>query len=257
MPPRDAAGPLLDRFLAALRAAVPLEALWAHGSLALGDYRPYRSDLDLIAVVRHDVGADPAARGRLEALHRRLHREVPLAAKLHCSYMALDRLAGAGLDHLTWAHAELFSRPVTPVTRRELHTGALVLHGPGPSELLPPLPDAELTAFIRKDLAEYWLPATASRRRWLRDVWVDLGPITVARAGVTLREGRLITKGEALDVLAATGAPAALVDDIRDRRYAEHPARTAPLWRLRRATLARDYVRSRIPVTLVDPGTAP
>jgi len=253
----DAARPLLDRFLAALRAAVPLEALWAHGSLALGDYRPYRSDLDLIAVVREDAAADPAVRGRLKALHRRLHREVPLAAKLHCSYVAVDRLSGAGLDHLTWAHAELFSRPVTPVTRRELHTGALVLHGPGPAGLLPPLPDAELTAFIRKDLAEYWLPATARRRRWLHDVWVDLGPITVARAGVTLTEGRLITKGEALDVLAATGAPARLVADIRDRRYAEHPARTAPPWRLRRATLAREYVRSRIPVTLAEPGATP
>ncbi|WBB64761.1 nucleotidyltransferase domain-containing protein [Streptomyces sp. WMMC500] len=249
----DAARPLLDRFLAALRTAVPLEALWAHGSLALGDYRPYRSDLDLIAVVREDAGADPAARERLKALHRRLHREVPLAAKLHCSYVAVDRLAGAGLDHLTWAHAELFSRPVTPVTRRELHTGALVLHGPGPEGLLPAPPDAELRAFIRKDLAEYWLPTTAKKRLWLRDVWVDLGPVTVARAGVTLREGRLITKGEALDVLAATGAPARLVADIRDRRYAEHPARTAPLWRLRRATLAREYVRSRIPVTLAEP----
>lgn len=254
MTARDAARPLLGRFLAALREAVPLKALWAHGSLALGDYRPYRSDLDLIAVVREDAGADPAVRGRLKALHRRLHREVPLAAKLHCSYVAVDRLAGAGLDHLTWAHAELFSRPVTPVTRRELHTGALVLHGPGPAELLPPVPDAELTAFIRRDLAEYWLPATAGRRRWLYDVWVDLGPITVARAGVTLREGRLITKGEALDVLTATGAPARLVADIRDRRYAEHPARTAPHWRLRRARLARDFVRSRIPVTLAEPG---
>lgn len=250
MAERDVARPLLDRFRAALYDAVPLTALWAHGSLALGDYRPYRSDLDLVAVVRADPGAEPAARRRLRALHQRLHREIPLAAKLHCSYLAADRLAGAGLDHLTWAHAELFRRPVTPVTRRELHTGALVLHGPGPERLLPPLPDEELTAFIRKDLAEYWLPAAARRRRWLHDVWVDLGPVTVARAGVTLREGRLITKGEALDVLAADGAPARLVADIRDRRYAQHPARTAPHWRLRRAALARAYVRARIPATL-------
>ncbi|MFW6693286.1 nucleotidyltransferase domain-containing protein [Streptomyces sp. MAR4 CNX-425] len=252
----DAARPLLDRFRAALHDAVPLTALWAHGSLALGDYRPYRSDLDLIAVVREDPGADPAARRRLHALHTKLHREVPLAAGLHCSYMAADRLAEPGLDHVTWAHAELYRRPVSPVTRRELHTGALVLHGPGPGGLLPPLPDEELTAYIRRDLGEFWLRATAKRRLWLRDIWVDLGTLTVARAGVTLREGRLITKGEALDVLAASGAPARLVADIRDRRYAEHPARTAPHWRLRRAALARAYVRARIPVTLAEAGPA-
>ena len=30
---------------------LPLAALWAHGSLALGDYQPGRSDLDLIALI--------------------------------------------------------------------------------------------------------------------------------------------------------------------------------------------------------------
>jgi hypothetical protein len=54
---------------------------------------------------------------------------------------------------------------------------------------------------------------------WLRDIGVDLRLPTFARATVTLREGRLITKREALEVLASLGAPAGVVRDIYQRRY--------------------------------------
>ncbi|MEU2632358.1 nucleotidyltransferase, partial [Kitasatospora sp. NPDC007106] len=45
----DAARHLLDRFVGLLRPMPSLVAVWAHGSLAAGDYQPGRSDLDLIA----------------------------------------------------------------------------------------------------------------------------------------------------------------------------------------------------------------
>ncbi|NUR68955.1 MAG: nucleotidyltransferase, partial [Streptomyces sp.] len=41
---------LLDRFLSGLAPVDPI-AVWAHGSLAGGDYQEGRSDLDLIAVL--------------------------------------------------------------------------------------------------------------------------------------------------------------------------------------------------------------
>ena len=41
---------LLDRFADDAGGVVPLAALWAHGSLALGDFQPGRSDLDLVAL---------------------------------------------------------------------------------------------------------------------------------------------------------------------------------------------------------------
>jgi hypothetical protein len=58
-------------------------------------------------------------------------------------------------------------------------------------------------------------------RLWDQDVWVDLGLLTFARATATLRDGRLISKREALDLLPALGAPAEVVEDIRRRRYGQ------------------------------------
>lgn len=242
---------VLKRFVSEVQQAVPTVAVWAHGSLAMGDFQPGRSDLDLIAVI--EAPADDAQKDQLAAIHQRLIDEEPAAAELHCSYLARAELSDAEAHHATWAHHTLLERPVTPVTRRELLDAGLTLHGPTPPELLPPLAPGQLEDFTRRDLAEFWLPATGRPRLWLRDIWVDLGLLVVARATVTLRDGRLITKGEALTELLALGAPADVVRDIRDRRYSD-PEPIGRLRRVRRAIRARAFVRRGIKRALAKPG---
>jgi hypothetical protein len=151
----------------------------------------------------------------------------------------LDRFLGAVLPLAPhrWAQDELMHRPVTPVTRRELHDFGLVLYGHPPAALLPAVTDEQVANFVVKDLVNFWRPALDHPEWWLRDIWVDLGLLTLARALVTLRTGRLITKAEALDVLTNQGAPAEVVDDIRQRRYGDpvqhqiSGSTTGPIWR--------------------------
>ncbi|WP_077801344.1 nucleotidyltransferase domain-containing protein [Streptomyces sp. JHA26] len=232
--PTDA---LLDRFLTGLTPLGPV-AVWAHGSLGGGDYQEGRSDLDLIAVLPRPATARTA--WRLGLLHARL-REAPLAGRLHCTYLSPDTAADPERRHLTWAHRQLFKRTVTPVTRRELHSFGRVLHGASPDLLLPPVPDAELAEYVVRNERDYWRPAVRRAELWREDVWVDLGLLTFARATVTLRDGRLITKREALDELPALGAPGEVVEDIARRRYGT-PAPPAPDWTARRGELTRDYL---------------
>ncbi|KAA0931617.1 nucleotidyltransferase [Streptomyces apricus] len=232
---------LLDRFRSELRDLGPL-AVWAHGSLGGGDYQEGRSDLDLIAVLAGPVTAGTV--WRVARLHARLRRE-PLVGKLHCSYLTPRTAADPEHRHLTWAHRQLFRRPVTPVTRRELHDFGLVLAGEGPAGLLPPVTDEELAAFVVRDQRDFWRRAVDRAGNWTQDVWVDLGMVTYARAAVTLKEGRLITKREALDLLPGLGAPGEVVADVRRRRYPEQePAGPTPSgeWTARRARLTRDYL---------------
>ncbi|MBW8795985.1 MAG: nucleotidyltransferase [Streptomyces sp.] len=230
---------LLARFVRELSALDPV-AVWAHGSLAAGDdYQEGRSDLDLIAVLPGPV--TPAVVWRIRVAHARL-RALPLAAVLHCTYLTPSTAADPARRHWTWAHQRLFKRPVTPVTRRELHAFGRVLHGRAPAGLLPSVTDRELGDFVVRDQREYWRPAVDKASRWTQDVWVDLGLITFARATVTVREGRLISKREALDLLPGLGAPAEVVDDIRSRRYDACPAAPTKEWTDRRGRLTRDYL---------------
>ena len=124
----DEVKPLLDRFITDVGGAAPLVALWAHGSLALGDFQPGRSDLDLVALI--ETAMTPAQKQDLRMMHEALHREYPLAEKLHCAYVAGAELDDTGHAHPTWAHGELFDRIVSPVSRRELWQGGLSLLGP-------------------------------------------------------------------------------------------------------------------------------
>lgn len=234
---------LLDRFVSALQPAVPLIAAWAHGSLAGGDYQPDRSDLDLIAVLGRPCTA--AEEQQLGEVHESLGRVFPLASKLHCSYPAVTQLDDPERSHLTWAHEELMRRPITPVTRRELHGFGLVLYGRTPADLLPPVTGRQLVDFIVRDLQTFWRPALDHPERWTRDIWVDLGLLTMARAAATLQEGKLITKAEALDALARMGAPTDVVDDIRQRRYGT-PGPANEQWIKRRAELTLAFLRPSI-----------
>ena len=229
---------LLDAFLGAVGDLAPI-AVWAHGSLAGGDYQEGRSDLDLIAVLEGPVGLSTAR--RVVRLHRGLRKLGPLAGKVHCSYLTPGTTADADRSHLTWAHDRLMRRPVTPVTRRELHAFGLVLHGKPPEGLLPPVPDAELRDFVVRDQREFWRPSVDKARLWKQDIWVDLGMVTFARASVTLRDGRLISKREALDLLPELGAPVEVVEDIGRRRYGDDvPGPDA--WLVRRAELTRAFL---------------
>lgn len=213
-------------------------AVRAHGSLAAGDYVEGRSDLDLIAVLDDPVGARTA--WRPASLHARL-RGTPLADRLHCTYLTPGTAEGAGRRHLTWAHERLFTRPVTPVTRTELHTVGRVRHGVPPAGTLPEVPAGELAAFVLRDQRDYGRREVDRAANWTKDVRVDLGLLTFVRALVTLREGRLISKREALDVLPGLGAPEEVVADIRRRRYDGAAPATGP-WAVRRARLTRDYL---------------
>ncbi len=239
----DAVRPLLKRFTADVSRVVPLTALWAHGSLALGDFQPGRSDLDLVALVGMTIS--DAQRQELTRAHEELIGKVPLADKLHCSYVVRSELDDVSREHVTWAQGELFDRTVSPVSRRELRQGGLCLLGPAPGTVVPAVTDQELADYIRSDLRDFWYPKTERPELWLRDIWVDLGLLTLARATVTLQQGRLITKKEALEVLAGLGAPADVLRDIHQRRYETEPP-SSQQWRTRRGEAARTYVRAGI-----------
>ncbi|WP_155339167.1 nucleotidyltransferase [Acrocarpospora corrugata] len=210
---------LLDDFITAIRPVVPLVSMWAHGSLAGGDYQPTRSDLDLVAVLSRACTAQEEH--HIADVHEILGRSNPLAVKLHCGYLPAAEAADPARAHLAWAHEELLRRPITPVTRRELHEFGLVLYGEPPAVILPPVTERQLTDFVLHDLKTFWRPSLDHPEWWLKDIWVDLGLLTLARATVTLRTGKLISKRDALGVLQELDAPAEVVEDIRRRRYGD------------------------------------
>ena len=238
MDERILVAPVAAEFAAAVREVAGVTAFYAGGSIGSGDYHPGISDLDLVAVL--DRPLTRARRARLKELHATF--DVP---KLHCAYVPRAEAEDVARTHVTWAHETLFRRPFSGIGRAELHQFGVIVYGPPPADLIPPVPPAELAEAARGELRGYWLGALRYPRRWLTDLHVDLGLTTVARADVTIAEGRLITKREAIDRLPALGVPAALADEIRRRRNGETVTLTAAA-RTERAAVVRRVMREQI-----------
>jgi hypothetical protein len=130
-----------------------------------------------------------------------------------------------------------------------LHDFGLVLYGEQPAALVPPVTSEQLAEFVVQDLERFWLPSLDHPERWHRDIWVDLGLLTLARATVVLEDDTLISKAQALGVLTELGAPDEVVDDIRQRRYGD-PAPASQPWIARRAELTLAFLRPAIEQTL-------
>jgi hypothetical protein len=144
-------------------------------------------------------------------------------------YVPARQLGEPDRAHWTWAHGTLFRRPLSAFARAELnptpaHPTGVVLHGPPPSTFFGPVPPDVLRDAARAELAGYWTRAVRRRRPWRSDVAVDLGLLTIARAEITGREGRLVTKEEALRGLPALGVPADLAAAVALRRRGAGPA---------------------------------
>jgi hypothetical protein len=238
MDERLSVAPVVPHFAGAVREVAGVTGFYAGGSIGSRDYRPGISDLDLVAVI-----AAPLTRARRERL-RAVHRAIG-AAKLHCAYVPVPDISDVGQKHVTWAHERMFRRPLSGISRAELHQFGVTVYGPAPEELVPSLGRDTLAEAARVELRGYWTGAVRRTRVWRTDLHVDLGLTTVSRADVTIASGRLITKREAIDRLPSLGVPEELTDEIRRRRAGENVVLTEPEIR-GRAVLVRALMRDQL-----------
>ena len=122
---------------ATVRPVAGVTAFYAAGSLASGDFRLGVSDFDLVAMTGEPL--TDAQQHDLESVHQRLLADEPRAAKLHCVYVPVPEVADVSTEHLTWAHGELFRRPLSGIARAELLEFGITVYGPAPAELIPPV----------------------------------------------------------------------------------------------------------------------
>ncbi len=231
--------------VAALASALGdvVDGLYVGGSVASGDYHPAVSDIDAVALVGDPLG--PAARRALTHTHQELSRARVNAAGLHCAYVVRRYVGDVGHRHWTWAFDELFRRPFSGIARAELLADPVVVRGPHPSEWLPAMDVDDLRDAARAELSGYWTTALRKRAIWRQDVYVDHGVTTVARADLTIRDGRLVTKTEAIAHLAELGLPPEILAGVRRRRAGDDVS-ISPADREARGDDVRRFVRAQI-----------
>ncbi|WP_050515277.1 nucleotidyltransferase domain-containing protein [Streptomyces rimosus] len=185
-----------------------VEGLYLTGSVALGDYRPGRSDIDYVAVAGHlpseaDLAALKEAHAATRARHRRPYFDGVLVSWSDLAGSSAD-CPGAARTHMgrfdTGGGFE-----VNPVTWAVLARHAVPVRGPAPGEFEVAVDKAALREWTLGNLNSYW-------RRWriahgkplsVRGVWAlgglatAWGVLGVTRLHYTLATGEITSKGGA------------------------------------------------------------
>ena len=219
LPPEARAA--LDEYLAALDAALPgiASGVYLTGSAALGDWRPGRSDLDILTVTAHDL-----ADGERTALET-LHAAIPGRPYRDAIYIPADAIGAdpAGPADPSGPAAErgypsvidgvLQKEPYRPdpVLWATLDRHGLTVRGPGAHTLGADPGEARLRDWNHGNLESYWRRWAADARALLagRDPgerlregtvpWAVLGP---GRLHATITTGEIISKTAAADYTA-------------------------------------------------------
>lgn len=226
------------------------------GSVALGAYRPGRSDVDLLVVL-----GGGAVRRRDMRMLRRLHRsQVPRIAGRVARGHGISAACNASFVHASeLAHPVSTIRPiashtgeqfaigeafdVNPVVWRELLDGGVLVRGaPIATWGLDPEPD-RLVAWNRANLDGYWRSvrdAVARRRRPMTAGWVAWCVLGPARLDATIVTGRILTKEQAGVLALARFEEAAGIVDVALAHVRDEPLPASPPraeWRSRTLAL--------------------
>ena len=195
---------LVAECLRAVDATLPgfVTALWVTGSAASGDWRPDRSDVDVVAAAsRVPALADLEA---LAALHA-VRREPPYDG----IYVAESDLAAPPSAEEPTAHVtdgEFGTGPCgqcTPAGWLELRQDGVAVRGPAPADVVRAPEPAVLRSWLLGNLRGYWSDTAAHAQRVGSErpatapvggspvAWMVLG---APRLHATLTTGRIVSK---------------------------------------------------------------
>jgi hypothetical protein len=153
--PNGAAG-AIDRYLDAADAAVSGLVVGLHvaGSLALGDYRPERSDIDVVAVVACEP--DGAQRSLLAEVHR------VVATRIDGPYLTAAAMGKEPADvgpvafHVDGRFEHGMCHEVSPITWAILAEHVITVRGESPSSLGVRADHDAVRVFSAANLTGYW-----------------------------------------------------------------------------------------------------
>jgi hypothetical protein len=200
---------LLAELLAGARQALgeKLIGLYLYGSLAMGGFKPGRSDIDFLAVTAAELSAAELA--ALQAMHRRLAAgPSPWAGELEGSYIPAAALRRYDPRRSLHPHIDRGSNELRieqhdtdwVVQRWVTRERGLRLAGPPPGGLIDQISAVDLCAAVRELFFFWWAPMAADPHplRLAQTAYQVYAVLTMPRILYTLAHGCVVSKPAAV-----------------------------------------------------------
>ncbi len=130
-------------------------AMYVYGSLVMNDFVSESSDIDFLVIVKA-MRSESAL--RLENLHATLESH-PYGKRLEGDYIPLSQLSLKGGSGTCCGYYDTFKQVpgdmISPDTLMTILDSSITLYGPPPEEILPPVKEEDIKAYMAKTLPEY------------------------------------------------------------------------------------------------------
>lgn len=178
-----------------------LLGMYLYGSLALGDFAPQRSDIDVLLVTTTDLPA--ALFAALQALHAHIaSSDSPWVTELEASYIPQQALRRYDPAYAQHPHIARGSGQLTIVQhdsdwviqRYVLREHGVVLAGPPLATLIDPVSPTALRRAVLETLYGWWGPMIADPTRLQHPAYRHYAILTMCRMIYTLQCGTVVSK---------------------------------------------------------------
>jgi hypothetical protein len=198
--------PDLNALLFRLRAEIQtvlgdlFAGMYLHGSLAIGDFDPLRSDVDFLIAVRENISRHLVSKlGNMHAVFTA--SRLQWAEKLEGSYIPVDALRRydpANSHHPVLRVDGSFGidghGPDWIIQRHVLREKGIKLYGPDPKTLIDPVSSEAIRLAARETLFDWWTPQLDDPFRLLKRDYQAYAVLTMCRALYTLEHGEVVSK---------------------------------------------------------------
>ncbi|OAS82832.1 MULTISPECIES: aminoglycoside adenylyltransferase domain-containing protein [Metabacillus] len=177
--------------------------MYLHGSLALGDFDPNRSDIDYLVVTSESLSKEKIS--ELESLHTRiLLSELLWKTNFEGSY--IDKTALRRYDPTNSIHPVIRSDGSFGLDRHGdewviqryiIREKGIALAGPKPKMLIDPISSNDLRIAQKNTLKHWWAPQLEDSHRLNTSVYQAYAILTMCRALYTMQYGIVATKKDA------------------------------------------------------------
>ncbi|OGK43665.1 hypothetical protein A2957_02855 [Candidatus Roizmanbacteria bacterium RIFCSPLOWO2_01_FULL_38_11] len=170
------------------------------GSLALNDFVPDRSDIDIVVTTKTILAEDQLE--ELQQMHKELiENKVPYSDRMECIYIPIDSLRNYVKEksYFPCLHngGEFYRDGFGLLEKHVLRERGVILKGPDPKSFMKSVSLSELQKAARESLTNWWLPKLNNSTSLADDDYQTFAILTMCRALYTIEKGNIVSKSEA------------------------------------------------------------
>lgn len=174
--------------------------MYLHGSLALNDFKPDRSDIDIVIVTKEALVEKELI--KIKSMHQKITSgSLPYAKRIECIYIPIESLKNYIQDKSYFPCLHVGGKFYTDgfgiIEKHVLREKGIVIKGSDPKSFIKPVTPDELKNAALESLRVWWFPKLKDNSRLREDDYQVYAILTMCRALYSVKFRDIASKSEA------------------------------------------------------------